>query len=447
MEKVKKNQNPDEINKLLAKKLEKGVSEIKSSKYSQALETLKKCETQLEKLINEGIQIDQDIILPTLHNIALCYQSIADFHNCAAYIEACVFNVKRRTELSVTHMNTIAERIRKVRYLCVLYLQLADCLSKLNQHQAAAENSRQSFRQCALIIKLSLAAFTEAKQKKLSCNTTSKSNQIIDYYTNSIDILQLLYLQMTGKKSKKSSKEVTMRSVLGVQKTSEWIYSLTYEKIIEIKPLHLQDLKSPHNIRTELSKDFMMDKICLTAASCLLQSRELLLINEDFDKAKSYFNRAIIISSAFFPNSCPFLQNIIQEFIDRFGKVKESKKFKSPRSTSAKNAYENDRVFKNQKVGRKNEQKGEWKVKSERKSENAEVMKKGDHSQSESMIGKSLGKIHEDMEKCEPEPQLSGASEQEDIIKNLIMCSNGFYTQYTEEEVDKYEYMPLKREL
>ncbi|OMJ67824.1 hypothetical protein SteCoe_34912 [Stentor coeruleus] len=446
MEKVKKTQNPDEINRILVKKLEKGVSEISCSKYSQALETLKKCETQLEKLINQGIPIDQDIILPTLHNIALCYQSIADFHNCAAYIEACIFNVKRRTELSVAHMSTIAERIRKVKYLCLLYLQLADCLSKLNQHRAAVEHSRQSFRQCALIIKLSLTAFTEAKQKKNSSNTSKKSNQILDYYTNSIDILQLLYLQMTGKKSKKSSKEVTMRSVLGVQKTSEWVYSLTYEKIIEIKPLHIQHLKSSHNIRAELSKDFMLDKICLTAASCLLQSRELLLINEDFDKAKSYFNRAVVISSTFFPNSCLFLQNIVQEYIDKFGKV-ESKKFKSPRSTSAKNAYENERVFKNQKANRKNEQKNEWKVKSERKSENIEGMMKGNHSQSESMIGKSLGKIQEFMEKCEPEPQLSGASEQEDIIKNLIMCSNGFYEQYTEEEVDKYEYMPLKREL
>lgn len=444
MDKAKKNPNTEDISKILLKKLEKGVSDISISKYSQALETLKKCEIRLEKLINQGVPIDQDLILPTLHNISLCYQSIADFHNCAAYLEACVFNVKRRSELSVSHSSTVAERIRKVRYLCLLYIQLADCFSKLNQHRPALENSRLAIRQCALIIKLCLGAFTEAKQKKQTPNSVTKSKANMDFYTNSIEILQLLYLQMTGKK-KKHTKDVTMRSVLGVQRVAEWIYSLTFEKITEIKPLLIQDLKSAHNLRAELSKDFMLDKICLAAAACLVFSRELLSLNEDFSKSKAYLDRAVTISSSFFPSSCPFLQNLLSEYTEKYEKNKEIKKFKSPRSTSAKDTHQNDAGTR--KNSEKGEKKVQWKIQSERKPESNTGITKGNHSQSESTIGKNNLKSPPFYEKTEPEPPLSEGSEHDEKIKNFIICSNELYGHYSEEEVDKYEYMPLRRDL
>lgn len=142
---------------------------------------------------------------------------------------------------------------------------------------------------------------------------------------------------MNGKKQKSTPKDLTIRSVLGVQRTADWIFFLTFEKIAEIKPLTLTDLKACHSLRAELSKDFMLDKVCMSVASCYLISRELNHLNDDFLRSKSYLQRSISISTLFFPNSCPFLVSLQKIYSEKFLKSKDPKKVKSPlRSSSAK---------------------------------------------------------------------------------------------------------------
>jgi hypothetical protein len=454
MEKVKKALNSEDINKALTKILEEGIGEIVNMRYSQGLEILKKVEKKLEIVVNQGIVIDQDIILPTLHNIALCSQAIGDFQECSAYIEACIYNVRRKTEFSSSNSNSVAERIRKIRYLCLLYIQLSDCFSKLDSHKKALDNAKLAAKQCTLAVRLCLNAFSESKLKKQSISmTTSKKKTTVDFYSNSIQLLQGLYTQMLGKKTKKISKDMSIRSVLGVQRISEWIFTLTFEKITEIKPLALSDLKAPHSLRAELSKDFMLDKICMSTASYYLMSRELSFLNEDPIKAKSLHQKAMTIGTIYFPTNCPFLQQIIKEFSDKHQKTKEYQKIKSPfRSTSAKETrtvyqvVETTQKLSTPKKKHYDIKKIPWKIQSERNPHQNPAIDKGSHTQSDSNISLSNMKSPPCFEKTEPEPPLSEESEQEDIIKNFIISSNDLYGNYSEEEIfDKYEYMPLRR--
>ena len=462
MEKPKRFLNNDEINKSLMKLLEDSISEISNLRYSQALDSLRRCEGKLEVLVNQGISIDQDIILPTLNNIALCHQAMGNLQECSSYLEACIYNLKHKSDLHSNIILSLPEKIRKIRYLCLLNIQLSDCFSKLNQHQQASAIAKQATKQCNIAIRLCLNALNDTKiSNHSSYNLTGKKKVNFEFYSNSSNILQHLHSQMKGRKPKKPSKEISMRSALGVQRFSDWIFTLSFEKITEIKPLVLTDLKAPHNLRAELSKDFMLDKICMCVASCYLVSKELNYLKEESLKAKTFLQRAISISTFFFPSSCPFLQNLVREYSEKYAKhAKGDKKIKTPpRSTSAKATKT---VFQVQEIQEEaikvtipkkkhfEIKKIPWKIQSERNpNQNVDIVK-GSHTKSESNMAKNIITSPPNFEKTEPEPPLSEESEEgeeDDIVKNFIISSSDLYGNYSEEEVDKYEYMPLRRDI
>ena len=456
MDKTKKFLNIEEMNKSLTKFLEEGIQEITCLRYSQGLESLKRCESKLEVLLNQGIGIDKDIILPTLHNIALCYQSMGDLQECSAYLEACIYNLRNKTEINAANSASTSVRIRKNRYLCLLYIQISDCFSKFNQQKAALNYAKLSFKQCTRTIKLCLNALLLSKNKsKNSTLVSSKMNNKLADYLNSANTLQSLYSIMKGKKYRVGETDNRMRSLLGVQQIPGWIFTLDLKKITEIKPLNISDFKAPHNLKVELSIDFMLDKICMCATSCYLVSRELLQLNENPDKAKAFHEQAIAISTNFFPTSCPFLESLIEEYSEKFSKptraVKRSKG--STRCTSAKESrtiyqsHENQERLSTPKKSQINNKKNFKKIYSARNKEEITEADKESHAQSEPAIPKTVFTSPQAFEKTEPEPIISEKSEQKVDMPNFIICSDDLYGNYSEEEFDKYEYMPLRRDL
>lgn len=444
MEKVKKFLSADEINNSLAKYLNEAVFEIINLRFSQGLKVLKHCESKLEVLINQGVAIDKDIILPILNNIALCYQSMGDLEGCSAYLEACIYNSQYKAE-SGSPLST-SGKIRKNRYLSLLNIQLSSCFSRLNQSKQAVNYANLAVKQNIRTLKLCISAITDLKSKKNSL--FQKKPQ---FFTRSLTLLQTLLLQMQGKKINLHLFEANLRSELGVQKVSDWIYSLTFEKIIEIKPLLLNDLKAPHSLQAEFSKDFMLDKICMCAASCYMYSKEIFNGNKSMTKAKMLHAKAIEISTSFFPKTCPFLCGLVEEYAKTYRKnAKSIKDFKvSVRSLSLKgkrNSVQPQEVVLRLSTPKKvgvYEKKHLKRVCSARnKPSHTEIKAETGKADKETPLA-SPNRI----EKTEPEPPLSEQSE-DDMLYRLNICSNDLYGNYSsEEEVDKYEYMPLRRNL
>ena len=437
MDKAKKAGNSEEIGKIIARNLDEALEFIFSNKFSQSLDLLKVVEKRLEKGVNKGLMIDKDLILVTLHSMALCYQSLGNLLECCTYLEACIFNIKK--EIDKVNTQTVSpDKIRKIRYLSLLNTLLSECLFKRSLFKQSAEAAKSSTKYSLLAIRLCLSACTELKFKH-----SKNSQKYQELYHNSSNVLQALYTVLNGKKLKKDSTIFAIRSSIGVQKVSDWVLTLTFDKILEIKPISVSELKSVHTLSTELSKDFLFDKICLSITSLFMLSQSLSKLPEEQSKAKIFIQRAIKLASLFFPKTCPIFQTLSDTLKSRFISIQTIKKIKSPpRSTSVRYSPKMQEALEKVKISFKIAK--VTKTHSARSSDTDTGITKSSQTHSGSTIHnlKSLPKF----EKTEPEPALSEESEKGDV-KNIGICSKELYGNYSEEEVDKYEYMPLRRNI
>ena len=437
MDKAKKSGNSEEIGKIIARNLDEALEFIFSNKFSQSLDLLKVVEKRLEKGVNKGLMIDKDLILVTLHSMALCYQSLGNLLECCTYLEACIFNIKK--EIDKVNTQTVSpDKIRKIRYLSLLNTLLSECLFKRSLFKQSAEAAKSSTKYSLLAIRLCLSACTELKFKH-----SKNSQKYQELYHNSSNVLQALYTVLNGKKLKKDSTIFAIRSSIGVQKVSDWVLTLTFDKILEIKPISVSELKSVHTLSTELSKDFLFDKICLSITSLFMLSQSLSKLPEEQSKAKIFIQRAIKLASLFFPKTCPIFQTLSDTLKSRFISIQTIKKIKSPpRSTSVRYSPKMQEALEKVKISFKIAK--VTKTHSARSSDTDTGITKSSQTHSGSTIHnlKSLPKF----EKTEPEPALSEESEKGDV-KNIGICSKELYGNYSEEEVDKYEYMPLRRNI
>lgn len=65
-----------------------------------------------------------------------------------------------------------------------------------------------------------------------------------------------------------------MKNILGYLNQSEWVYSLNIGNIMQISPLTLQDFLSHTAIQLELSREFVLEKMCFLAVSYFCMGTE-----------------------------------------------------------------------------------------------------------------------------------------------------------------------------
>jgi hypothetical protein len=301
----------------------------------------------------------------------------------------------------------------------------------------AAESAKTAMKYALLAVRLCLSACTELKFHKNSKN----SQKFQETWQNSQNVLQTVYNVLNGKKVKKDS-VFTIRSSIGVQKVADWVLNLTFEKILEIKAITLSEMKSPHSLTTELSKDFLFDKICLSVTCLYKLSQALSRLAEEATKSKVYLQRGLKLSSFFFPKTCPIFVSLSELFNQKFLTLKKAKS--PPRSTSVRFSPKMQEVLEKAKHSAL-KLKVSSKTHSARSSDTETGISKSSQTQSGSTIHnlKSLPKF----EKTEPEPALSEESEKREVLKKFEISSKELYGNYSEEEVDKYEYMPLRRDI
>ena len=312
--------------KILAR-LEKALELLESTEIDEGINLLKLCEERMSLTDT----VETDIKLITVHNLAMCYQLMQDYEECGKYLEKTIQIAKSR------EFSQDIEKIRNSRYLCMLYIQLAAIMSHLGDHIQSITHAKQAFN-------FALQSF----QQCISISTTTKS--LTDSSFQNFKTLESILLYLSGKipKFPPNCKKIVQRSPLGVLHLTDWIFSFTINDILDIKPLKYFEVKNSHTFQAELSKDFMLEKICLLLTSCYLIATESRLMEDQAEvkKAKGWHLRAVEIGTVLLPPETPLLQHVKMSFekhypvkiVKKVIKVSKSKTpVKDTRCISARN--------------------------------------------------------------------------------------------------------------
>ncbi len=71
-----------------------------------------------------------------------------------------------------------------------------------------------------------------------------------------------------------------MKNLLGYLNQSEWVYSLNIGNIMQISPLTLQDFMSSTSLQLELSREFILEKLCFLAVSYFCMGTEYRFLHQ-----------------------------------------------------------------------------------------------------------------------------------------------------------------------
>ena len=182
-------------NKKLLVRLEKALDLLESAELDEGLNILKLCEEKIEL----SQDIETDIKLITAHNIAMCYQLLQDFEECSNYIEKTII-IARSREFSED-----IEKIRNIRYLCMLHIQLAALLSHIGNHNLSVNYAKN--------------AFNYASQSFQICvSISSNIKNLSDSTFQNFKTLETIMLYLLGKipKFPTNCKKIVQRTSLGV---------------------------------------------------------------------------------------------------------------------------------------------------------------------------------------------------------------------------------------
>lgn len=169
----------DEFPKVLLAMQEEAYNLIVAKEFQTAIPKLKKLEQVLEVVVIQGGPSDSDLILATIHNIALCYQRLGDLEKCNAYLEGCIFNVSKVGVMRVNSSMTETE-LRKDVYKIKLFVQSCAVFSQLERHKKAFENAKNALKLSIATIKLTIKACKSEidKYKSLKKKNAHISNDL-----------------------------------------------------------------------------------------------------------------------------------------------------------------------------------------------------------------------------------------------------------------------------
>lgn len=399
-------------NQKILSRLEKSLECLESGEVDEGINLLKICEER----VGLSETIENDIKLIVVHNLAMCYQLMQDYEECARYIEKTIQVAKIR------EFAQDIERIRNSRYLCMLYIQLGAIYSHLGDHILSVSHAKH--------------AFNYVSQSFQQCVSISNNIKTLnDVAFQNFKTLETTLLFLSGKipKFPTNCKKILQRTALGVLHYTDWIFSFTINDILDIKPLKYFEVKNTHTFQAELSKDFMLEKVCLLLSACYLIATETRLMEDpnEVKKAKGWHFLAVEIGTVLVPPETPLLQHIRSSY-EKHYPIKIVKKVL--RTSKSKTPVKDTRC-----ISARNKTPVRPKVGMQRK-----VIKVADVNTERSFLKEKLSDNERGKETAtkwktqreenqEPEPPISEDYD-EPGNNTFVMCSNDLYGVYSDDD-------------
>lgn len=305
----------EKVKKLL-EKIEKAIDYIELADIEESVKLLKLCESKLEL----GNFTEGDLHMLVYHNLSLCSQFNQEFEDCFEYLEKTIKIAK------LYGFEQDVGKIRNLRYVSMLYIQQCAILSHLGEHESAVSSAKQAFNFISECFGLCVGSMKDVKD-------------LCSYNYQNLKTLRVCLEYLAGKLQKfpDDCGKVIQRSSLGVLHFTEWIYSFGLSDLLDVKPLKYFEIKNCHTFLAEISKDFMLEKICLLLTSCYLiatESRQLSSPTQQ-NKAKNWHFKALEIGSKLLPLESPLLQHIKSSY-EKHYPVPQLKPIKSKSKTPVK---------------------------------------------------------------------------------------------------------------
>jgi len=74
--------------------------------------------------------------------------------------------------------------------------------------------------------------------------------------------------------------EPDMKNILGYLNQNEWIYSLNIGNIMQVAPLTLQDFLSANALAVELTREYVLEKVCFLCVSYFCLGTEFRFLHQ-----------------------------------------------------------------------------------------------------------------------------------------------------------------------
>ena len=311
---------------------------------SAALHFFQQNEELLESAKLRRVEVDEDFVLVTLHNLAHCHQRLEQVEMSASYLEACLYNLSLGRPVDY----------RRRKYECRARIQLCALLSQLQRHEGALTHARLASKVSqSLLTDMQSLCFDHSNRHKKLLHThrlkplpehlktleSASYRHSHDLVAKAFPVLRLLQARIRSQPIDAATPipRLELRSALGVQHYDDWVYSVNIGDIMHIQPLTMFELKSSLEPFAELTRDFLLDKVCLLLVSyyCLATELRCLYGRERMLQAHDYHSKALQIAKDLFPVECPLTEHLRSSYQRHFQVLRHSKS-PQPRSKHKK---------------------------------------------------------------------------------------------------------------
>lgn len=118
--------------------------------------------------------------------------------------------------------------------------------------------------------------------------------------------------------------EPDMKNILGYLNQNEWIYSLNIGNIMQVAPLTLQDFLSANALAVELTREYVLEKVCFLCVSYFCLGTEFRFLHQQNEviqgvtylrkDSEFWHGKAVELAISFLPSESPLVSHVIMSY-------------------------------------------------------------------------------------------------------------------------------------